>query len=270
MVHYSVLIPQRDCSPAVAELVRTLEPALARLVLPFEILCVDDASQASHASALRSLLRLHPRLRVLGFDCRRGTSAALTAGIAAARGDLILATSCHTPQAGRWLPHLVARLSQADFVYAGQRAAWHQDLVRAGRRLFGLLSSAADLAPDEELFWAARREAVAGLSLARGAFRVLPTLVAQRGQRVCRLVLSPDRPPQGSMHRPRAPRRLLAHWRNRPFEPHLASQWPAGAVDRPTESYAHVDAASSRVVLPPVALPPAVLPLDAAERRDAD
>ena len=84
MVRYSVLIPARDSTHVVGWLTDELDQILGELLLPYEIICVDDGSALAEVDALEALLRRHPALRVLRFDQQRGISAALSAGIAAA------------------------------------------------------------------------------------------------------------------------------------------------------------------------------------------
>lgn len=247
MIHYSVLIPQRSASQAVADQLPALCHALDRLILPYEILCVDDASSASHAEALQSLLGRYPRLRVLAFDHPRGTAAALTAGIAAARGELVVASAPDIAGAARWLPHLIARLAHCDFVFARLQHGWAKSLLSKSIQAARWLTAPLDIAENERMLWAARREALANLALARGAFRYLPTLVAERGFRVMRLSLSASRPPQGALHRATTGERLLARWLGRRYEPHLACEWPAAANERPNAALARADGGRSRL-----------------------
>src|SRR5207249_564055 len=87
-----------------------------------------------------------------------------------------------------------------------------------------LLAAAPQLAQNENLIWAARREAVAGLALPPGAFRWLGRLVATRGLRVCELTFSAERPPQGAELRTGVAGRLALGWLRRRFEPHRASE----------------------------------------------
>jgi hypothetical protein len=75
------------------------------------------------------------------------------------------------------------------------------------------------------MYWAARREAVCGLALARGAFRVLSEVVAEGGFRVCELTFSEGRPPRGVQFHPGLVRRTAVGWLRRRFEPHLAREF---------------------------------------------
>lgn len=254
MIHYSVLIPQRDASQAVSDQLPALCQALDRLILPYEILCVDDASAPRHAEALRTLLGRYPRLRVLAFDQPRGTAAALTAGIAAARGELVVATARDLAAAAYWMPHLIARLAHADFVFAHRQHGWPTASLHVALQAARRITARADIANDEMMLWAARREALANLALARGAFRHLPTLVAQRGFRVMRLSLAANRPPQGALHRAAIGERLLARWLGRRYEPHLACEWPAASTEQPSATLTRVDGGRSRLVPQPATI----------------
>ena len=91
-----------------------------------------------------------------------------------------------------------------------------QNMIRVAR--------AADRGAREELLFAARREALAGLTLPRGGFRLLPELVRRRGMRVCRVTLAAGLPPRGEAWRSTWLDRLAAGWIARRFEPHLARE----------------------------------------------
>lgn len=224
MVHYTVLVPVRDSTDAVRSLLPPLQQLLDSLVLPYEIICIDDASAAPDAEMLEALVSQYEHLRVLHFDQPRGTSAALTAGIAAARGDLIIAAGA----GGQWdvctIPHLIARLSQHDLVVAERELTLGEEFRGLFARLAHVVVADPQLHAGEDLLFAARREAVAGLALARGAFRVLPDLLAARGFRVCRLTIAPGLPARGSAVRPGTWGRMAVRWLDRSFEPHLASE----------------------------------------------
>jgi len=233
MIHYTVLIPQRDAIDAVGRLLPRLEPLLERLILPYEIIALDDASQAAASTRWQALLDKHPQLRVLQFDEPRGTSAALSAGIAAARGDLIIAMSAHSRFRLQDIPQLISRLSPYDLVVARHGQAIDVELRERLGGFPRLLAARPQLHPAEDLFWVARREAVAGLALGRGAFRMLPALVAKRGYRVCQLMLEEGLPARGVEFRLDPARRLATAWLDRRFEPHLARELSRTATAQP-------------------------------------
>jgi glycosyltransferase involved in cell wall biosynthesis len=184
MIRYSILIPQRNAGSQLQEQLPELRRVLNLLSLPYEVICIDQASAAPTRAALGQLIHQHPFLRVLTLDHARGLEAALAAGIAAARGELVVAIGPGKEYPVQQIPHLIAELSQADIVFGRQKLvgwahAWQQLITWPQRWLLG-----PELRSSDGLFWAARREAVAGLESARGTARFLPWLVSMRGFRV--------------------------------------------------------------------------------------
>jgi hypothetical protein len=256
MIHYTVLIPQRDATDAVRHLVPQLERELDKLVLPYEIICIDDASAAPALGTLEELVCDSSRVRVLRFDEPRGTSAALSAGLFAARGDLIIAMAPDREWAVPFIPQLIARLSQNDFVFALRERSLAREVRSRAGGLRRVLAADPQLHSAEDLFWAARREAVARLALARGAFRMLPGLMARRGFRTCRLTLAEGLPPRGAAFHPGMLQRQVIRWLDRRFEPHLALELVRNDAPQPRLSVARVDLSRARFV-PQAAFAPA-------------
>jgi len=220
MIHYSIVVPQRDRGHEFRGLLPRLVESLDRLRLPYEILCVDDRSAPPTQEMLTQLLAEQPAMRLLAMDAPVGASVALSVGIAEARGDFVIAIEAGRMEAVQQIPHLIARLSRLDMVYArprfrGWRKFWH----RVGRipraMLLGL-----DVRQPESLLWAARREAVAGIHLSPGMRRYLPWLVLRRGFRVGDLVIDEAPGAIGKRSRPvpalpdggRHPMDLLTAW----------------------------------------------------------
>jgi dolichol-phosphate mannosyltransferase len=254
MVHYTALVPVPSATDSVKHTIAELEKAFERLLLPYEIICIDDASPAASPIPFDEWMNQHSQLRVLRFDRPRGISAALCAGIAAARGDLILGIGPETPHAAEQVPHLISRLSRYDFVSAKQEStipqAMSDHLVKLPKLFAG-----NSYRGHEPLCFAAKRSAVAGLALARGAVRVLPELVARRGYRVGRMMVAEGLPPRGTELRSSLVQRLTARWYSQRFEPHLASELRRdGTVASPTTTN-RADRAVARAASPPPVVP---------------
>jgi hypothetical protein len=119
---------------------------------------------------------------------------------------------------------LIAELSRADLVIAHYQTTLGAEIRGRLARLPRLLTAAAQLRETEELFWVARREAVSGLALGRGAFRMIGPLVARHGFRVRRLLMADGFPVLSAPLRVGLATRLAAAWIDRRFEPHRASE----------------------------------------------
>ena len=85
----TVLIPVRDeeanILPLVEEIAAALDPVVA-----YEILYVNDGSADATADAVLRAAEARPQVRLLALDANSGKAAALRAGAAAARGELLV------------------------------------------------------------------------------------------------------------------------------------------------------------------------------------
>ncbi len=255
MVHYSVLVPVRDANSAVTRLLAQLGEVLDRLILPYEILCILDASVTPSTGEWDQWMNEQARLRVLRFDQPRGISAALRAGIAAARGELILGVSPHSRIAVDRVAHLISRLGRYDFAFAVPERTIGQSLRNGLAGVPRLLAGSHDRLAAKELFFAARRESLTGLALAGGALRVLPELVVRRGFRVCRVGIAEGLPPRGARLRPGLLKRLAANWHARRFEPYLAREQARDDYVEPSPILARAGLHQRRPARPSPALP---------------
>jgi dolichol-phosphate mannosyltransferase len=187
MIRYSVIIPQRNRADEVRRQLPPLTAALDGFGASYEIIIVDDGSAHAALRLMEKLLSQFHSLRLLRLDQQAGVSVALTAGIRAARGDILVAVESGDAYPPKQITKLVEGLQRADFL-AGRRRQiglaklWHR-FARIPRWLFlGLDGHDPDC-----LFWAARREVFTDINLSAGAARYLPALVARRGFRACEI-----------------------------------------------------------------------------------
>jgi glycosyltransferase involved in cell wall biosynthesis len=182
VIRHSVIVPLARGAAHLERQLRALVAVLSALDPAYEIICVDDAS--GEREHLARLCAHTPSLRTLELPYRAGTSASLSAGIAAADGETIIAIEAGDRYCAQDLPNLVERLARADLVCGRRRAGRLRKTWLATRHLPRRLLMGSDVHDPSCLFWAARREAVVGLPRARGMCRHLATWVAMRGYRV--------------------------------------------------------------------------------------
>lgn len=192
MIDITVLIPQRGAADAVARQLPTLYRALEALRKSYELMVIDDASDEATQRELAVLQQRHDDLRVVTLDRPSGLSAALSAGLAAARGRELLVIEAGERYAANQIGRLLADLARADLVCGCRRRTglakfWH----RLGRIPRWLLLGLDARDPDC-LFWAARSEALAGIQLTRGMYRYISSFVAMRGFRVTEFLVAPQ------------------------------------------------------------------------------
>jgi dolichol-phosphate mannosyltransferase len=184
MTRVSLLIAQRNAASLVAGQVPIACRALHRLTGDYEVIVVDDSSIPDNFALLASALESVPQLQLLRLDRPCGLSAALTAGIHAARGQYLVNLPAGDQASVQLLQPLLEDLVRADLVVGRpRRVGWRKAIHRLMRIprwcLLGL-----EVRDPECQVWAARREALDGLHLPRGMYRYLATLVSARGYRV--------------------------------------------------------------------------------------
>jgi glycosyltransferase involved in cell wall biosynthesis len=86
----SLVIPMHNEAPVLAALFERLDETVGRLGLDLEIVCVDDGSRDDTLELLRERARRDRRIRAVSLSRNFGKEAALTAGLEAAGGDMVV------------------------------------------------------------------------------------------------------------------------------------------------------------------------------------
>ncbi len=183
----SVLIPQQNAGASVVQRANDVAAALSPS-FDLEVIIVDDGSAQLPLQLVRDAIDTHSQYRLIELTPFRtsgaGMAAAVSAGIRAARGDYVITIDAGGRFNASDCGALISGLSRADMVYARPACTgWRKMMRRVLRTPRWLLLGLETREPDS-LFWAARREALAGFDLARGMYRYLPDFVASRGFRV--------------------------------------------------------------------------------------
>ena len=123
--HLSVVVPMYNEIELAAQLVDEVEAALADYPWPWELVVVDDGSRDGTGAALeRRAAQAGPHVRVIRLWRNFRQTAALQAGIDAARGDVIVTMDGDLQNDPRDIPKLVARLLTGDLDLV---AGWRQN-----------------------------------------------------------------------------------------------------------------------------------------------
>jgi glycosyltransferase involved in cell wall biosynthesis len=137
----SLVVPMYNEIDNVAPLLDDVQAALAAYPFPWELIVVDDGSHDGTAAALeRHAARIGPHMRVIRLLRNFRQTAAMQAGIDAARGDVIVTMDGDLQNDPRDIARLVARLLHDDLdLVAGWRRERQDGLVL--RRLPSLLAN---------------------------------------------------------------------------------------------------------------------------------
>lgn len=145
----SLVIPMHDEAEALDILFTRLDETLTPLGLDLEIVCVDDGSRDDTYAQLEARAAADRRIRLIGLSRNFGKEAALTAGLDAATGDLVVPIDADLQDPPELIAEFVALWEQGYDVVYGVRADRSSD-TRAKRwsagvfyRLFNVVADQA-------------------------------------------------------------------------------------------------------------------------------
>ena len=202
----SVIIPchdeQANCPPLVAAISAALDP----LKLPYEIIFPDDASHDHSWAILKELAASDPRIRAQRFAVNAGQSAALWAGLKAARGRYLFTLDADLQNDPRDLPKFLEPLKQFDCV-CGTRVEMRgqgDNFVRvASSRIANWVRnklSGENISDAGCCYRGFKRECIENLKFFKGMHRFLPTLFKIEGFTVTEIAVTHNPRIAGQTH----------------------------------------------------------------------
>jgi undecaprenyl-phosphate 4-deoxy-4-formamido-L-arabinose transferase len=163
------------------ELYRRTVATLDRLGRPFELVFVDDGSVDGTFATIERLHAADPRVRGVRFKRNFGQHPAMHAGLARARGAVVVTMDGDLQNAPEDIPRLVAAIDDGVDVASGRRAARHDSWGRTmpSRVINGMLRrfTGVDISDFGCAFNAYRRDAVVPMLGAIGKQKFTKALV---------------------------------------------------------------------------------------------
>jgi dolichol-phosphate mannosyltransferase len=188
----SIVVPLYNEEGNVVELEREIDRALAGL--DYELVLVDDGSSDQTVARVEK----SDRVRLLCFEKNAGQSAAMHAGINAARGDIIATIDGDLQNDPADIPAMIAKLNEGYDLVCGYRASRKDTLFKRlqSRLANGVRSRfVGDGVRDTGCtLKVMRRDCREALTLFNGMHRFIPALIGSMGYRVTEMPVN---------HRPR-------------------------------------------------------------------
>ena len=194
MMDVSVVIPVYNEEESIPHLAERLHAALTALGCSYEVLLVDDGSTDGTWEGLVSCARKYPAFRLVRFRRNFGQTAAVTAGFAHARGEVIITMDADLQNPPEDIPLLLGQIKEGFDVVSG----WRKDRKDAflSRRLPSMLANrlisyitGVRLHDYGCTLKAYRREMVHNLPLYGDMHRFIPALASWVGGRIGEVVV---------------------------------------------------------------------------------
>jgi glycosyltransferase involved in cell wall biosynthesis len=135
----SVVVPIYNEEESLPELIGELENVLGPTGLRYEIVCIDDGSTDASVDVLKRLSADRPHLVVGRFRRNFGQTAAIQAGLDAARGRAVATLDADLQNDPRDIPPMLAQLDEGYDLVAGWRAERQDRLL--DRRLPSVIAN---------------------------------------------------------------------------------------------------------------------------------
>ncbi len=218
----SMIVPIFEEEATVDELYRRTVAALEQDGRSFEILFVDDGSRDGTFARLEHLHAADPRVRVVRFKRNFGQHPAMQAGLARARGEILVTMDGDLQNEPEDIPKLVRAVEAGAEVASGRRQTRHDSWGRTlpSRMINGMLRrfTRVDISDFGCAFNAYRREVVEPMLGAIGKQKFTKALILSGGASVVEVDVG-HAPRQGrSRYSPLRLTRLALHV--------LAGFWP--------------------------------------------
>ena len=197
----SIVAPCHNERENLPPLVAAIRAAVEPTGRSFEIVLVDDASTDGSWELMKKL-----GVHALRFEYNCGQSAALWAGMKAARGGTIVTLDSDMQNPPSEIPRFLDALKNADCVCGSRveaRAKGDSWVRRASSKIANTVRnklSGETISDAGCCFRAFRRECIANIKFFKGAHRFLPTLFKMEGFTVTEIPISHNARQAGQSH----------------------------------------------------------------------
>jgi polyisoprenyl-phosphate glycosyltransferase len=144
----SVVVPVYGCADCLRALHDRLTASVGSITERYELVLVDDRSRDEGWIVLQTLSREDPHVRAFRLSRNFGQDAAITAGLAQAKGEWAVVMDCDLQEAPEDIPRLWAAAGEGYDVVRTVRRGWkHSIFRRLTSRLYRRLTRGPALSP---------------------------------------------------------------------------------------------------------------------------
>lgn len=192
-VEISVVVPVYNEAENLPILVPQIHEVLEGLGRVYEMIFVDDGSTDRSRAMLKEMVNQYPQIRILGFKKNCGETAAVTAGLKEARGEIIITMDADLQNDPRDIPRMLEYLKDYDMVTGWRQKRNDPWIKRITSRIANKIRNwlSGEMIKDSGCtFRAYKRECLQNLKLYKGMHRFMPTLVKMEGFRVIEIPIT--------------------------------------------------------------------------------
>lgn len=126
----SVILPVFNEEESLGQLYREIKAALEPLSFEYEIIAINDGSTDNGLEKLKELAAADTKFKIINFKRNYGQTAALSAGIDAAQGEILIPMDADLQNDPADIPKLIEKMDEGFDVVSGWRKKRQDDLSR--------------------------------------------------------------------------------------------------------------------------------------------
>lgn len=189
--YLSVIVPVLNEEENVELLHQKIEASLAELALPAEIIYVDDGSRDRSFELLDKISKTDSRVKVIRFRRNFGQTAAMSAGMDAAHGEILIPMDADLQNDPKDIRRLLDKMDEGFDVVSGWRKKRQDHIWRKipSRMANGLISRVTGVKLHDYgcSLKAYRADVIKDVSLYGEMHRFIPAYAAMAGARVAEI-----------------------------------------------------------------------------------
>ena len=120
--YLSVVVPVFNEVDALPHFFKRITPVLVSTGLTYEVICVNDGSGDNTLALLKSLRQTYPEIKVIDLSRNFGKELALTAGLEACAGDIVVPIDVDLQDPPELIPDMIAKWQEGFDVVLGIRS----------------------------------------------------------------------------------------------------------------------------------------------------
>ncbi len=138
----SIVIPVLNEAESLPELIEQIGAVMARVGRPHEVWVVDDGSRDGTATVVAGIARHRPEVHLVSFTRNFGKAAALAAGFARARGEVVITMDGDLQDDPEEIPRLIAALDGGLDLVSGWKQNRQDGFIKnQSSKVFNLVTS---------------------------------------------------------------------------------------------------------------------------------
>lgn len=195
----SIISPVYNEEKNLPQIFKELKSALDGLALEYEIICVNDGSFDNSLEILKQVADEDRRVKIISFKHNFGQTAAISAGIKNARGDIIIPIDSDLQNDPKDIPRFLEKIEEGYDVVSGWRKKRKDKLISRkipswiANWLIGAITG-VKIHDYGCTLKAYRREVIQGINLYGEMHRFIPAYAKWHGGKIAEIVVN---------HRPR-------------------------------------------------------------------